>query len=76
MSQKLISKMLSGKVVYSDKATVRDALNGALFITADRMTQSDQRRMRLVLKKIGFQKDGVYKDKVRRDQARYVRKMG
>ena len=59
-----------------EDTTVRDALNGALFITADRMTQSDQRRMRLVLKKIGFQKDGVYKDKVRRDQARYVRKMG
>ena len=52
------------------ETTLRDALNGALLMTAD------QRRMRAVLKLVGFVKSGTYKDRARRDQAKYVRKMG
>jgi len=58
------------------ETTLRDALHGALMIMADKMTQADQRRMRTVLKFVGFEKCGVYKDRTKRDQARYVRKMG
>ena len=58
------------------ETTVRDALNGALMITIDKMTQADQRRMRTVLKFVGFEKCGTYKDRKKRDQAKYVREMG
>ena len=58
------------------ETTLRDALNGALLKTADKMTQADQRRMRTVLKLVGFEKSGTYKDRARRDQAKYVRVMG
>ena len=58
------------------ETTQRDALHGALMIMADKMTQADQRRMRTVLKFVGFEKCGVYKDRTKRDQARYVQKMG
>jgi hypothetical protein len=59
-----------------NETTVRAALNGALGILSDKMTQADQRRMRTVFRHVGFQKDGVFKDRARRDQARYIRKMG
>ena len=58
------------------ETTLRDALNGALLKTADKTTQADQRRMRTVLKLVGFEKSGTYKDRARRDQAKYVRVMG
>jgi len=58
------------------ETTLRDALHGALMIMADKMTQADQRRMRTVLKFVGFEKCGVYKNRTKRDQARYVRVMG
>ena len=58
------------------ETTLRDALNGALLKTADKTTQADQRRMRTVLKLVGFEKSGTYKDRARRDQAKYVRIMG
>ena len=38
------------------ETTLRDALHGALMIMADKMTQADQRRMRTVLKFVGFVK--------------------
>ena len=52
------------------ETTLRDALNGALLMTAD------QRRMRAVLKLVGFVKSGTYKDRARRDLAKFVRVMG
>ena len=58
------------------ETTIRDALNGALLMTSDKMSQADQRRMRDVLKLVGFVKSGNYKDGARRDLARYVRVMG
>ena len=58
------------------ETTVREALNDALQIFSSKMTQADQRRMRTVFRNVGFQKDGVFKDRARRDQARYIRKMG
>ena len=58
------------------ETTVRDALNGALLMTPDKMSKADERRMRAVLKLVGFVKSGTYKDRARRDQAKYVRKMG
>ncbi len=58
------------------ETTVREALNAALQIFSSKMTQADQRRMRTVFRNVGFQKDGVFKDRARRDQARYIRKMG
>ena len=58
------------------ETTLWDALHGALMIMADKMTQAAQRRMRTVLKFVGFEKCGVYKDRTKRDQARYVRVMG
>ena len=58
------------------ETTVRDALNGALLMTPDKMSKADERRMRAVLKLVGFVKIGTYKDSARRDQAKYVRKMG
>lgn len=58
------------------ETTLRDALNGALLMTADKMTQADQRRMRAVLKLVGFVKSGTYKDRARRDLAKYVGVMG
>ena len=68
-------------IVWADRdmineTTVRAALNGALGILSDKMTQADQRRMRTVFRHVGFQKDGVFKDRARRDQARYIRKTG
>ena len=58
------------------ETTVREALNEALQIPSSKMTQADQRRMRTVFRHVGFQKDGVFKDRAHRDQARYIRKMG
>ena len=58
------------------ETTLRDALHVALMIMADKMTQADQRRMRTVLKFVGFEKCGVYNDRTKRDQTRYVRVMG
>ena len=58
------------------ETTVREALNEALKIPSSKMTQADQRRMRTVFRHVGFQKDGVFKDRAHRDQARYIRKMG
>jgi len=58
------------------ETTVREALNDALGMQSSKMTQADQRRMRTVFMHVGFQKDGVFKDRARRDQARYIRKTG
>ena len=59
-----------------NETTVREALNEALGILSNKMTQADQRRMRTVFRHVGFQKDGVFKAGARRDHSRYIRKMG